>query len=76
MDTATDANGNRYAAFLLRMWREDLNGRHVWRSILQDAQTREEHNFVDLEMLVSFLREQYSEGEGGAIGGRKASDHK
>ena len=63
-----------YAAFLLRMWREDLNGLHLWRAVLQDAQTREERYFGDLEALLDFLQTQFSERREGAIANRIESD--
>ena len=61
MNAATYARQDDYASFLLRMWREDLNGDHCWRATLQDTQTREEHYFTDLQALVDFLRTQFSE---------------
>jgi hypothetical protein len=56
-----DAHRADYAAFLLRMWREDRDGLHLWRAVLQDAQTREEQYFVDLAALVDYLRAEFSE---------------
>ena len=49
-----------YVAFLLRMWREDLDGEHCWRAVLQHAQTREEQVFSDVEALVDYLRAEFS----------------
>ena len=56
-----ETNTQEYVAFLLRMWKENLNGAYRWRAVLQDAQTREEQYFVDLEALVDHLRASFSE---------------
>jgi len=49
-----------YVAYLLRMWREDMNGERSWRAALRDALTLEERHFANVEALIGFLHEEYS----------------
>lgn len=55
-----DSNAQEYVAFLLRLWKEKLDGAHCWRAALQNVQTREERYFVDLAALVDYLRAEFS----------------
>ncbi len=48
----------RYLAYLLRLWRVDGGGELVWRALLENAHTGERRQFVDLDALFEFLREQ------------------
>jgi hypothetical protein len=43
----------RYAAFILRMWRE--GDRACWRASLQAASSAERRGFPDMEHLVAYL---------------------
>jgi hypothetical protein len=52
-----------YMAYLLRMWREDMNGVKRWRVALQDALTLEEQHFADVEALIRFLHDAYSKND-------------
>ena len=49
-----------YVSFLLRLWREDLNGRSNWRSVLQNAQTHEEQYYADVSALLEMLAERFT----------------
>lgn len=69
-----DRNAPEYVAFLLRLWKEKLDGTYCWRAVLQHAQTHEEQYFVDLETLLDFLRTQFSERKEDAIGRSKEPD--
>ena len=42
-----------YKSYLLRMWRESLEGE--WRASLQDVITCESQNFPDITALVEYL---------------------
>ena len=65
------AEKDDYAAFLLRMWREDMDGLHTWRVALQDALTLDEQHFANLEGLIGFLRFSFSDTESNATDKRR-----
>lgn len=70
MDRGDEDRGDEgYVAYLLRMWRENLDGEHSWRAVLQNAQTREEQFFADVEALVDYLRAEFSGTERGTSEG-------
>jgi hypothetical protein len=48
-----------YAAFLLRLWREQDSA--PWRATLQDPHTGERRSFGSLARLVAYLEEQTGE---------------
>jgi len=50
------ANRRLYQSYLLRMWRESVNGE--WRASLQNVATSECQNFADLEALFAYLRDE------------------
>lgn len=55
-----------YKAFLLRLWRADNDGQPVWRLTLEEAGTRKQHRFHDVEDLRAFLANltaAYDEGD-------------
>ena len=47
-----------YLSYLLRLWREEQNGTHVWRASLESAQTRERSSFSQIEELLGFICER------------------
>ncbi len=49
-----------YVSFLLRLWREDLNGHSSWRAVLQNAQTNEEQYFADVSALLDTLADRFT----------------
>jgi hypothetical protein len=62
------ANSRLYQSYLLRMWRESLDGE--WRASLQSVATSECRNFPDLEALFAYLRaetEQKANPSRGAV---------
>ena len=48
-----------YVSFLLRLWREDLNGHSSWHALLQDAQTMEKQYFADVSTLLDTLADRF-----------------
>lgn len=51
---AGDAHELRYAAFLLRVWRNDASD--DWRLVVEEVGTEERHGFTDWEALAGYLR--------------------
>ena len=47
-----------YLSYLLRIWREEQNGEHIWRASLESAQTQECLSFGQIEELFGFLRDR------------------
>ena len=47
------ATSGLYKSYLLRMWRESLEGE--WRASLQDVVTCESHHFPNITALVEYL---------------------
>jgi hypothetical protein len=58
-------NGKAYLSFLLRLWRVRQNGPDVWRASLEDPRTGKRRGFADLELLITFLRDQITGEEQG-----------
>lgn len=52
-----------YKAFLLRLWRVDNGGQPVWRIMLQEAGTQEQHVFSGISALQKFLADLIKERE-------------
>jgi hypothetical protein len=52
------AEKRRYLAYLLRLWQIQRNDEMVWIASLEDAHTHERHSFIELEPLITFLRQQ------------------
>lgn len=44
-----------YQAYLIRLWQEDD---HTWRATLENPHTGERQAFADVEMLLTFIRNQ------------------
>jgi len=53
---ATERKG--YLAYLVRLWRVNLEGETAWRASLEDAHTGESCGFISLEDLFDFLRQK------------------
>ncbi len=51
-----------YFAYLIRLWRE---GPGVWRIMLEDPNTNERIYFKDVDELLTFLRQQIKQDNGG-----------
>ena len=45
----------KYQSFLLRLWRDDVNGLQVWRISLEDPFSGERRGFASLEDLCAYL---------------------
>lgn len=54
------SRSNAYQSYLLRLWREERNGKWVWRVSLQSTQETGRCYFASLDELFVFLREQVS----------------
>lgn len=52
------AEDRRYLAYLVRLWKVDMEEEFVWRASAQSPHTGERHAFADLALLVRFLEEQ------------------
>ena len=46
-----------YHAYLLRLWQTKLNGKAVWRALLECPHTGERQGFTDLQALFAYLAE-------------------
>lgn len=53
-----------YKAFLLRLWRADNGGQPVWRLMLQEAGTQQQHFFSGTDALQTFLADLMTEQDG------------
>jgi hypothetical protein len=47
-----------YHAYLLRLWRAQIQGQRQWRASLESPHTGERQSFTNLEQLFAFLRER------------------
>lgn len=47
-----------YHAYLLRLWRAQIQGQWQWRASLESPHTGERQSFTNLEQLFAFLRER------------------
>jgi hypothetical protein len=47
-----------YQSYLLRLWQASNDGKGVWRTSLESAQTGERRGFADLASLFTFLEAQ------------------
>ncbi len=65
-----------YVSYLLRLWREDLNGRSSWRATLQDVQTSQEHYFADVGALLELLAARFSSGSANPCARQKPASSK
>jgi len=52
-----------HVSYLLRLWREDDEGKAVWRASVESSLGGERVGFASLEELFEFLRRQTSEQE-------------
>jgi hypothetical protein len=52
-----------YHAYLLRLWRAQVQGQWQWRASLESPHTCERQSFTNLEQLFAFLRERCSSRE-------------
>ncbi len=53
-EAAAGARKMRYAAFLLRVWRNDASD--DWRLVIEEVGSEERHGFTDWDAMVSYLR--------------------
>ena len=44
-----------YQAYLLRLWRVEVNGQLAWRASLEQVDSGEKHGFCSLEELFAFI---------------------
>jgi len=56
-----DASSQR--SYILRLWVEVLEGKHVWRFSLEDTHTGKRKGFARVEDLFAFVQMQLREGE-------------
>jgi hypothetical protein len=55
----TNEEPSVYHAYLLRLWRVQLQGQTQWRASLESPHTSERQSFASLEQLFAFLSERY-----------------
>jgi hypothetical protein len=53
----------QYRSFLLRLWKDELNGKRNWRISLENPFTRERRGFATLEDLIKYLEILIQENE-------------
>lgn len=51
------AEHSTYHAYLLRLWQTRLDGKAVWRALLECPHTGERQGFTDLQALFAYLAE-------------------
>ena len=51
-----------YHSYLLRIWRTQLNGKHIWRISLQDTKTEHKVYMTSMDGLVEYLQAQINNG--------------
>ncbi|MCC6167490.1 MAG: hypothetical protein IT329_09715 [Caldilineaceae bacterium] len=50
-----DAGEQRYAAYLLRLWRREQDGGRLWCAALEEVHSGERRTFASLQALIAFL---------------------
>ncbi|MBN1399288.1 MAG: hypothetical protein JXA74_00530 [Anaerolineae bacterium] len=59
-------------AYVLRLWPSESEGKRVWRAMLQNPFSAEQHVFASLQALCAFLEEQTTGSAPTPAGGRSA----
>jgi hypothetical protein len=51
----------KYRSYLLRLWVEDVNGKQVWRILLENPYSGERRGFASMQDLCAYFQEKMRE---------------